>query len=55
MSDVFDIPRADHREVQQMLAELETGPAPANRVTPIRPEARTDRQICTGRGKETGR
>lgn len=40
MSNVFDILRADHREVQQMLAELEGGPAQANRAAPLRPEAR---------------
>jgi hypothetical protein len=40
MPDVFDILRADHREVQQMLAELEKGPTQANRATPLRPEAR---------------
>jgi hemerythrin-like domain-containing protein len=40
MSDVFDILRADHREVQQMLTELEGGPTQANRATPLRPEAR---------------
>jgi hemerythrin superfamily protein len=40
MSNVFDILRADHREVEQILAELEGGPTPANRITPIRPEAR---------------
>src|ERR1700756_585056 len=40
MSNVFDIPRADHREVEQMLASLEGGPAQANRATPMRPEAR---------------
>jgi len=40
MSDVFDILRADHREVQQMLAELEGGPTQANRATQLRPEAR---------------
>ena len=40
MSNVFDILRADHREVEQMLAGLEGGPAQANRATAIRPEAR---------------
>jgi hemerythrin-like domain-containing protein len=40
MSDVFDILRADHREVQQMLAELEGGPSQANRAAAMRPEAR---------------
>lgn len=40
MSNVFDILRADHREVEQMLAELERGPTQRNRVAPIRPEER---------------
>ena len=40
MSNVFDILRADHREVEQMLAALEGSPAQANRATPMRPEAR---------------
>ena len=39
MSSVFDILRADHRELEQMLAGLEV-PAQANRAAPIRPEAR---------------
>jgi hemerythrin-like domain-containing protein len=39
MSNVFDILRADHRELEQMLAGLEV-PAQANRARPIRPEAR---------------
>jgi len=40
MSNAFDMLRADHRELEQMLAGLEDGPAQANRVTAIRPEAR---------------
>jgi hemerythrin-like domain-containing protein len=40
MSNVFDILRADHREVEQMLAALEWGPDQANRATAMRPEAR---------------
>jgi hemerythrin-like domain-containing protein len=40
MSNVFDILRADHREVQQILADLEEGPTQANRASPLRPEAR---------------
>jgi hemerythrin-like domain-containing protein len=40
MSNAFDILRADHREVEQMLATLQGGPAQANRATPLRPEAR---------------
>jgi hemerythrin-like domain-containing protein len=40
MSNVFDILRADHRAMQQMLAELEGGPTRANRAAPMRPEAR---------------
>jgi hemerythrin-like domain-containing protein len=40
MSSVFDILRADHRELEQMLAGLETGPARPNGATPMRPEAR---------------
>src|ERR1700739_2642531 len=40
MSNAFDILRADHREVEQMLAGLEGGSAQANRATPMRPEAR---------------
>jgi hemerythrin-like domain-containing protein len=40
MSNVFDILRADHREVEQMLAALEGSPAQANRATPMRPAAR---------------
>ena len=40
MSNVFDILRADHREVEQMLAALEGNPAQASRATPMRPEAR---------------
>jgi Hemerythrin HHE cation binding domain len=40
MSNVFDILRADHREVEQMLAGLEGGPAQANGSAAMRPEAR---------------
>jgi len=40
MSNVFDILRADHREVEQMLASLEADPSQANRAAPVRPEAR---------------
>jgi hemerythrin-like domain-containing protein len=40
MSNVFDILRADHREVEQMLATLEGGPAQGDRAGPVRPEAR---------------
>jgi hemerythrin-like domain-containing protein len=40
MSNVFDILRADHREVEQMLAALEGGTTKAYRATPLRPEAR---------------
>jgi hemerythrin-like domain-containing protein len=39
MSDVFDILRADHRQVQQMLAELEGDSTQAKRNS-LRPEAR---------------
>jgi hemerythrin-like domain-containing protein len=40
MSNVFDILRADHREVEQMLAALEGGTTKADRAAPMRPEAR---------------
>src|ERR1700756_4798568 len=40
MSNAFDILRADHREVEQMLAGLQGVPAKPNRATPMRPEAR---------------
>jgi hemerythrin-like domain-containing protein len=40
MANVFDVLRADHREVEQMLAGLEGGLAQANRAVPVRPEAR---------------
>lgn len=40
MSNVFDILRADHRELERMLAELEGGPSQARRAAPMRPETR---------------
>jgi hemerythrin-like domain-containing protein len=40
MSNAFDILRADHRELEQMLTGLQGGPDQANRVATIRPEAR---------------
>ncbi|HEY2078114.1 MAG TPA: hemerythrin domain-containing protein [Streptosporangiaceae bacterium] len=40
MSNVFDILSADHREMEQMLASLQGGPAQDNRAASLRPEAR---------------
>jgi hypothetical protein len=40
MSSVFDILRADHREMEQMLAGLQAGRAQADRAAEMRPEAR---------------
>lgn len=40
MSDVFDILGADHREVKQMLADLQSGPTEASHATEAQLEAR---------------
>ena len=40
MSNAFDILRADHREVEQMLASLGAGPSHTSGATQVRPEAR---------------
>src|SRR5215469_62480 len=40
MSNAIDILRADHREVEQMLASLEAGPSHTSGATQVRPEAR---------------
>jgi hemerythrin-like domain-containing protein len=56
MSNAFDILRADHREVEQMLAGLQGVPAQANRATPMRPEARkqlTEKLIIESSKHET--